>query len=124
MKMGKYPIDAMEETFEEVTVFGRPMLFTNLRVDRSTVPKGLFLYEVRHDDDQRGDPVQIGRWIMVNHWGTLITNRPIRLESSKAINNAYREIDPEKDWNYEGVSCTVREYIQKHPPIKEKEHER
>lgn len=112
-------IDATKETFESVTVLDKPMLFTCARIDRDTVPKGMYLYEVRHDDDQRGDPVQIGKWIMVNHWGTLISNRPIRLEKSPVINNAYRDIDPEKDWNYEGVSCTLKEYMKKHPPVKE-----
>lgn len=75
-------IDATKETFESVTVLDKPMLFTCARIDRDTVPKGMYLYEVRHDDDQRGDPVQIGKWIMVNHWGTLISNRPIRLEKA------------------------------------------
>ena len=64
-------VDARKERFELVEVFDRPMLFTCLRVDRNTVPKGLYLYEVRNDDDQCGIPVEIGRWIMVNHWGTL-----------------------------------------------------
>lgn len=70
----------MTEKFEDVTVLGHPMLFTCLRVDRDTVPQGMYMYEVRHDDDQQGEPVQIANWIMVNHWGTLISNRPIRLE--------------------------------------------
>lgn len=112
--------DAMKEVFEEVTVLGKPMLFTCLRIDRSTVPKGLYLYEVRHDDDQRGDPVQIANWIMVNHWGTLISNEPLNLNSRKAANNAYLDIDPENDWNYEGVEATVKEYMEQHPPKKEK----
>ena len=55
-------IDATKETFESVTVLDKPMLFTCARIDRDTVPKGMYLYEVRHDDDQRGDPVQIGKW--------------------------------------------------------------
>ncbi len=114
-----YRVDARKETFEEVTVLDKPMLFTCLRVDRSTVPKGMFLYEVRHDDDGRGDPCQIGKWIMVNHWGTLISNTPLKLIPSYN-NNAYLDIDPEKDWNYEGVPCTLREYMEKHPPQKEK----
>ena len=54
-------IDATKETFESVTVLDKPMLFTCARIDRDTVPKGMYLYEVRHDDDQRGDPVQIGK---------------------------------------------------------------
>lgn len=112
--------DAMKEVFEEVTVLGKPMLFTCLRIDRSTVPKGLYLYEVRHDDDQRGDPVQIANWIMVNHWGTLISSEPLNLNSRKAANNAYLDIDPENDWNYEGVEATVKEYMEQHPPKKEK----
>lgn len=118
--------DAMQEQYERVTVLGLPMLFTNSRLDRETVPKGLFLYEVHHDDDQQGDPVQIGKWIMVNHWGTLISNKPVKLEPSPSIDNAYRDIDPENDWNYEGKEATIQEYMAEHPPEKPKriEHER
>ena len=47
--MARY--NAMEETFTEVRVLGKPALFHDLRIDRSTVPKGLYLYEVRHDDE-------------------------------------------------------------------------
>lgn len=110
-------VNAMEETYENVTVLNHPMLFTCLRVDRSTVPDGYFMYEVRHDDDQQGEPVQIGRSILVNHWGTLISNRPIRLESS-SINAyiGYRDIDPEEDWNYEGSLMDISEYVKSYPP--------
>ena len=79
-------VDAREERFELVEVLGHPMLFTCLRVDRSTVPNGLYLYEVRNDDDQCGLPVEIGRWVMVNHWGTLLSTVPIALEPSPHIN--------------------------------------
>ncbi len=46
----------MTEKFEDVTVLGHPMLFTCLRVDRDTVPQGMYMYEVRHDDDQQMKP--------------------------------------------------------------------
>lgn len=86
------------------------------------------MYEVRHDDDQHGDPVQIGEWIMVNHWGTIISNKPIRLEPNASRNNAYRDIDPEEDWNYEGTTTTIKDYMEKNPPMplekKEQEHVR
>ena len=122
--MSKYPVDAMEETFENVTVLGHPMLFTCLRVDRKTVPEGLFLYEVRHDDDQQGEPVQIANWVMVNHWGTLISDRKIALEPNISGNNAYRDIDPENDWNYEGNTAKVQDYMKDRPAEKNKEYER
>lgn len=71
--------NAMTEDFEEVTILDKPALFTPVRIDRSTVPKGYYLYEVRHDDDCQGDPVQIALNIYVNHWGSLITQDKIEL---------------------------------------------
>ena len=114
-------VDARKERFELVEALGHPMLFTCLRVDRSTVPKGLYLYEVRNDDHQCGLPVEIGRWVMVNHWGTLLSAVPIALGPSPHINNAYRSIDPEKDWNYTGEPWTVREYMDKYLLEKDRE---
>ena len=81
------------------------------------------MYEVRHDDYGRGDPCQIGKWIMVNHWGTLISNEKLKLIPDQKMNNAYLNIDAERDWNYEGVSITLQEYMEKHPPKKTKNRE-
>lgn len=117
-------VDARKERFELVEVFDRPMLFTCLRVDRNTVPKGLYLYEVRNDDDQCGIPVEIGRWIMVNHWGTLLSATPIKLEPNRYNNNAYRHIDPENDWNYTGDLCSAKEYMDKYLLKKDRENQR
>ena len=36
-------VNAMTEKFEDVTVLGHPMLFTCARVDRDTVPEGLYM---------------------------------------------------------------------------------
>lgn len=111
--------NAMEEHFEEITVLGKPALFHNMRIDKNTVPKGLYLYEVRSDDDGCGDPVQIAKGIMVNHFGSIITREPIRLPQ-----DGYLDIDPEKDWNFAGGDCrTVKEFQEKYPPAKKKEKE-
>lgn len=72
-------VDARDEWYDLVEVKEQPMLFTCLRVDRTTVPKGYFLYEVREDDDGNGEPCQIAKGILVNHLGTLISNKPISL---------------------------------------------
>lgn len=115
--MARY--NAMEETFTEIEVLGKPALFHDMRIDRDTVPKGLYLYEVRHDDEGWGDPVQIAKGIMVNHFGSIITREQIRL-----LANGYLDIDPEKDWNYAGGDCrTVKEFQEKYPPVKKKEKE-
>ena len=110
--MRRYPLDATAEEFEMVTVFDKPMLFTCSRVDRSTVPEDLYMYEVRHDDDMQGLPVEIAEWIFVNHWGTLISKTPIELVPREGCNNSYRLIDPEEDWNYEGFELTIEDYLK------------
>lgn len=71
--------DAMTERFEEVEFQGKPALFTDIRIQRDTVPEGLHRYEIRHTDDDWGEPCQLGYGIMVNHFGTLITNEAIQL---------------------------------------------
>ena len=95
-------VDARKERFELVEVFDRPMLFTCLRVDRDTVPQGMYMYEVRHDDDQQGET-------------------PFKLEPNRYNNNAYRHIDPENDWNYTGELCSAREYMDKYLLKKDRE---
>ena len=95
-------VDAKETCWEKVEVLGREVLFTCLRVDRNTVPEGWYMYEVRHDDECQGEPVEIALWVMVNHWGTLLVKEPFDLEKSQFANNAYLCIDPEEDWNYLG----------------------
>lgn len=116
--MARY--NAMEETYTEIQVLGKPALFHDLRLDRNTVPKGLYLYEVRHDDEGWGNPVQIAKGILVNHFGTILTREPIKLSPY-----GYLDIDPEKDWNYAGGDCrTIPEFMKQYPPVKQKEKER
>ena len=112
--MARY--DAMAEKFEEITVLGKPALFTSIRIDRNSIPRGLYLYEVRYDDDGLGDPVQIAKGIMVNHFGSIITHKPLRLPR-----DGYLDIDPEKDWSFDGGDCrTVKEFQKKYLAGKKK----
>ena len=39
--------DARKELYELMEIDGRAVIFTNMRIDRSTVPEELCLYEVR-----------------------------------------------------------------------------
>lgn len=99
-------IDARNEEFELVTVFDYPMLFTCCRVDRATVPDNLFVYDVRHDDECQGIPVEIANFVLVNHWGTLISRVPIELKE----NEKCRLLD-EDDWSYSGETMRLDEYL-------------
>ena len=39
--------NAMTERYEEITVCGKPALFTSIRIKRDTVPDGLYAYDSR-----------------------------------------------------------------------------
>ena len=51
--------------------------FTDLRIDRDSIPKdlGLYAYDVRDECD--GNPCEVRSFILVNHMGTLFTTEPI-----------------------------------------------
>ena len=87
--------NAMTEHYEEITVCGKPALFTSIRIKRDTIPDGLYAYDVRHDDECRGIPCEIAPFVMVNHWGTIILAEPLELPD-----DGRRYIDEDTDWDY------------------------
>ncbi len=98
-------VNAQEESFELMELFGKRVLFTNMRVDRSTVPEGLYVYEVR-DEDCTGKICEIKPIIMVNHWGTIICKEPIEMDEvwhSKFVD--------EGDYWYLGDTAKLEEFI-------------
>lgn len=102
----------------EIKVFGKPALFHDLRIERSSIPKDLYLYEVRHDET--GEPIQIAKGILVNHFGSIITCEHLKLSP-----NGYLDIESQKDWNYVGGDCrTIKEFQEKYSMIRKKERER
>ena len=98
-------VNAQEESFELMELFGKTVLFTNMRVDRSTVPEGLYVYELR-DEDCTGDICEIKPFIMVNHWGTIICKEPIELDTK--WNSKFVD---EGDYCYLGDTAKLNEYL-------------
>ena len=104
--------DAMKERFEEVEFLGKPALFSGLRIQRGTVPEGLHRYEIRHTDDDWGEPCQLGYGIVVNHYGTLITNEAIQLGP-----DGHLDFDAEALKYTDGDCNTIAEYMERYPPV-------
>ena len=99
-------VNAQEESFELMELFGKTVIFTNMRVDRSTVPESLYAYDVRHDDDCTGEICEIKPFVMVNHWGTIICKEPIEMDEvwhSKFVD--------EGDYCYLGDTAKLDEFI-------------
>lgn len=109
--------NAENGTYERVEVFGKECLFTCMRINRATVPEGLYVYDVRHDDDCMGDPCQIKPHVLVNHWGTIISAEPIEMSDCKEFGENFdcRYLE-EDDFNYTGRMTTLESYRKEHQP--------
>ena len=95
--------DARTEHYWLVDMDGYICLFSNLRLDRDTIPEGLFCYDVR-DADCDGTFAEVQPFVLVNHWGTIISKEPIPL-------NEYGCYWPERDANYFSAdSVSLAEY--------------
>ena len=77
--------DYNKEHFERVTVCGIPCLFNDVRIERSTVPEGKYLYEIGGDDDSGAEPARVKKSILVNFFGTLICEQPLPLGEDNVL---------------------------------------
>ena len=77
-------LDYNKEKFTKVIVCGIECDFSDMRIDRSTVPEGLYQYEVA-DDESQGDPTRIKKDIMVSSFVKLIND-----VTSPLVNNNVR----------------------------------
>lgn len=66
-----------DEKYELVELFGKPALFTNERMKLSDIPQGLYKCDVRGDDETTGWFAELAPSVLVNHFGTIITDEPI-----------------------------------------------
>lgn len=116
-----YPLDAQKECFEAVEILGVPGLFTTERINRATIPKGMYAYDMQTCEEDWGRPGLLARWIMVEHFGTVLTASPILLPES-----GYRDLEPGDFSEFNGVEhLTAAEFEDKYlSPADSKAHTR
>ena len=69
------------------------------------------MYEVRHADEDWGDPCQLARGILVDFYGTILTLQPLALPAC-----GYLNFDSSTDWGYidDDPCATVTEFHSKY----------
>lgn len=77
-----YHINASKERLKAVEILTVPGLFTIHRVDRTTLPPWMHLYEMQSDPSDWSQPCLLGRHITVEHFGTVLTASPLPLPPS------------------------------------------
>lgn len=96
------PFDAAKEGYLLAEIDSRLVLFTNMRLDRGTVPEGLFCYDVRDSDNLDGSMAEVKPFVMVNHWGTILSKDVFPLDEHGSY---YPE-----DWGYLDKSMSLAEF--------------
>lgn len=102
------PLDARAERYTLINMDGHICLFTNMRLDRDTIPEGLHCYDVR-DADANGEFAEVAPFVLVNHWGSLITKEPIPLDPE------WHCYYPEQDAEYYSNESFTLEQFQTTP---------
>ena len=102
----------LNASYEQIRLFDKKVLFTSERIRDSDLPKGIYKYEIRHDDECQGEMVEISKRILVNHRGTILSNKEIDLGHFGS-----REINETKDvkWSTDNpISLNQFMQIEKH----------
>ena len=100
------PLNALDLNYETMEMLGQTVLFTDMRVDRTTVPEGLYAYSLRHDDRCEGKICEIAPSVVVNFWGTILCREEIPL-----TDNGSRYVN-EDDYSYHNVSMSIEAYME------------
>ena len=100
-------VNARKEEYEHIELFGKPALFTNSRIDRTTVPVGFYCYELRGSDSDPGRPVSIENKVTVNHAGAVLTPEPVTISKE-----GFRRL--RDNINFLGESLTLADFCDEH----------
>jgi hypothetical protein len=100
-------VNAYDESFEYIELFGKPALLTENRIQTDTIPKGWYCYDLRGSDTNPSEPVTVEVNVTVNHAGTILTHEPVTIPKS-----GYRSLKGRLDFLGERYSlkefCEVR----------------
>jgi hypothetical protein len=95
-----------DDEYELVEIEDLPALFTNERITDADIPKGMYCYHIRHDDN--GNFCAIEKNVTVNHAGSIITKEPIELGKQ-----GYISLNQDNSPNFLGENMSIymfREY--------------
>ncbi|MCD8362346.1 MAG: hypothetical protein LUC98_05185 [Lachnospiraceae bacterium] len=96
--------DATKEKYEMAEIDRIPVLFTNRRLDRDTIPEGIFCYEAWDSDRLDVPMAQIRKSVLVNYGGTILSKKPFPLDEHDSYSPKSR--------GFHGISMELEEFRQ------------
>ena len=101
-------VNARTEEFQHIELFDKFALFTNARIDRSTVPEGWYCYDIRGSDDDPGELCYMEENVVVNHAGSVLIPEKLAMPKS-----GWLDARDELGFLDEG-NMTLREFCEAH----------
>lgn len=96
-------IDVNSRQLQEVEIKGHYGVFTELRVDKSTLPKGVNCYELRHGEDD-SYPAAMEQNVRVNYFGAVLMTDKMELGEDGYVELTF------DDFGFTGEDLTMLEY--------------
>lgn len=94
-----------DNEFELIELFGTHALFSNERLTTDDIPLGMYVYHVREDESNSFSTLESG--VSINHYGSIITNKPIDFGESGYIN-----FNVENSPNFIGEYLTLGQFMR------------
>ena len=93
------------EEYQPIEFYDVPALLSNGRVDRESLPEGIFRYELRGADYDPGYPLTVEEDVMVDHVATVLTAVPVMIPEQ-----GYLRLGD--GLNFVGGEQPITEYLQ------------
>ena len=93
------------DEYDLVEVEGQKALFSNGRLTRADIPKGMYCYDIRNGDN--GEMCSLEKRVAVDHAGTIVTKQPINLGKLECI-----EFTDENSPNFLGEKMNFKDFIE------------
>ena len=95
--------------YQLMEIAGQEAIFSNGRFDRDKLPDFLHCYDIR--DDSYGNPARLEPSVVVNHFGSILTKRPIEFPPE-----GYIDLIADDDWTFGEEQLTVADFIRRPEP--------
>lgn len=117
--------EVKERYFNVARLFGEVVLFTYDRVDKSTIPPDLYVYEISHEPYNFQKPIKLGKHSDLDYYGAVVCKKEIKFYRKNSDGHAYRLLKSDKDLYITYNMSSISKYLNStKEPTKRKEAER
>lgn len=95
--------------YQLMEIAGQEAIFSNGRFDRDKLPDFLHCYDIR--EDSYGNPARLEPSVVVNHFGSILTKKPIEFPPE-----GYIDLIADDDWTFGEEQLTVADFIRRPEP--------